>query len=712
MKIVQLLLMQFNQVLYAGLSLNTSTGIISGTASAVDADTQSSFTIRATDLQSQTADRAFTITIKNQTVASSLVFNKPDSSRIIRSLPSGATQGTRTTLTVSFWIKRCSTGADMRLVEASADTSGNYVDGIAIEADKLRLVGYHNNNDYELISNGTLVDTNAWYHIVVQYDTTNATSSNRIKAYINGSEVTSWGTSSYPTQNFGTYFGDSPANLQLGRRIDGGGSPSGENFDGFMADFNYVDGSVKAPTLFGETDSTTGVWKWKAYTGSHGTTGLRLNPLKTDTVMNTSQFTDESGTGHTVTTSGDTHHRYDLSKFANNPSIYFDGSGDKLAIPDHSDFDFGTGDFTVEFFAYMSNQSGTYHTILNDPAQNRFRVNLGATAATPKLTFYSSTWDAHTEGTTDLGDEAWHHCAVTRESGTINIYVDGSREAQRASSTNDLDISALEIGTYNSGNKSYTGYLNHFRISNTARYSGASYTVPTAAFSNDSNTKLLIQSLGTNRPQDVSDNSNHMTLKSFSNNGGLSHDTPLLNYTTFNKGFVSNFDNDGTYTKGNRVRTFGTNTDRGYAVSSNLVSAGKWYAEIKITDNDRAIFGVGDVTQLATYTDVFYDNSNNRLLGVWGTSGDLYYGGSTTSYGAAFSNGDIAMIALDMENHRVWFGKNGSWFNSATITEIQNGTATNDATTKASSQNSLTHVNNLGVGIFVGDPSTSEKASF
>ena len=91
------------------------------------------------------------------------------------------------------------------------------------------------------------------------------------------------------------------------------------------------------------------VWKWKAYTGSHGTTGLRLNPLKTDTVMNTSQFTDESGTGHTVTTSGDTHHRYDLSKFANNPSIYFDGSGDKLAIPDHSDFDFGTGDFTVEF---------------------------------------------------------------------------------------------------------------------------------------------------------------------------------------------------------------------------------------------------------------------------------------------------------------------------------------------------------------------------
>ena len=92
-----------------------------------------------------------------------------------------------------------------------------------------------------------------------------------------------------------------------------------------------------------------------------------------------------------------------------------------------------------------------------------------------------------------------HHCAVTRESGTINIYVDGSREHKIMSSTNDLDIGFEIFSTYNSNNKSYTGYLNHIRISNTARYSGASYTVPTAAFSNDSNTKLLIQSLGTNR---------------------------------------------------------------------------------------------------------------------------------------------------------------------------------------------------------------------
>ena len=73
-----LIILLLSGSLPAGLSLNTSTGIISGTASAVDADTQSSFTIRATDLQSQTADRAFTITIKNQTVASSLVFkDKP-----------------------------------------------------------------------------------------------------------------------------------------------------------------------------------------------------------------------------------------------------------------------------------------------------------------------------------------------------------------------------------------------------------------------------------------------------------------------------------------------------------------------------------------------------------------------------------------------------------------------------------------------------------
>ena len=80
------------------------------------------------------------------------------------------------------------------------------------------MVGYHNNNDYELISNGTLVDTNlVRYHIVVQYGTTNVPQVQIELKHISMGKVTSWGTSSCTTQNFGTYFGDKQQNLQLGK---------------------------------------------------------------------------------------------------------------------------------------------------------------------------------------------------------------------------------------------------------------------------------------------------------------------------------------------------------------------------------------------------------------------------------------------------------------------------------------------------------------
>ena len=68
------------------------------------------------------------------------------------------------------------------------------------------------------------------------------------------------------------------------------------------------------------------------------------------------------------------------------------------------------------------------------------------------------------------------------------------------------------------------------------------------------------------------------------------------------------------------------------------------------------------------------------------------------------------MMALDMDNHLIWAGLNGSWFNSATVSEIEAGTATNDMTTKMSTQQNL----NSGepVAPFVGDVSTTESSQF
>ena len=112
-------------------------------------------------------------------------------------------------------------------------------------------------------------DPSAWYHLVIAVDTTQATSSNRVKVYVNGAQITLSGT--YPAQNGNTV--TNSANAQrIGSYITGT-----QPFDGYMTEINFIDGQQLTPSSFGETDSITGVWKPKAYSGSYGTNGFELN---------------------------------------------------------------------------------------------------------------------------------------------------------------------------------------------------------------------------------------------------------------------------------------------------------------------------------------------------------------------------------------------------------------------------------------------------
>jgi hypothetical protein len=92
--------------------------------------------------------------------------------------------------------------------------------------------------------------------------------------YLNGSEITAFGTSNNPTQN--TTVGIN--NNSTASRI-GSDDPlaSSRYWDGYQTEIYFIDGQALTPTSFGETDSATGVWKPKAYTGTYGTNGFYLN---------------------------------------------------------------------------------------------------------------------------------------------------------------------------------------------------------------------------------------------------------------------------------------------------------------------------------------------------------------------------------------------------------------------------------------------------
>jgi hypothetical protein len=202
--------------------------------------------------------------------------------------------GNRQKFTLSVWVKRGSLGGTQNLINVHSSTSG--ADGIRIDADKLNFYCTDATNA-NLATTAVFRDPSAWYHIVFAIDTTQATSTNRVRVYVNSIEQTSFSTSTYPTQNFNTSFNEVSRATSVGRN-----QPyANEYFDGYMAEFNWIDGQQLTPASFGETDAVTGVWKPKKYAGTYGTNGFYLNFSDNTGATATTIGADYSGNGNNWT---------------------------------------------------------------------------------------------------------------------------------------------------------------------------------------------------------------------------------------------------------------------------------------------------------------------------------------------------------------------------------------------------------------------------
>ena len=223
-------------------------------------------------------------------ISNSLRFNDDDSP-FLGLTPGSA--GNRRTFTLSVWFKLQSTTTTERVLLAADDGTGgnNNFDYIAVKPDsKILVYGYEGSENQHLISTQVLRDPSAWYHLVVAFDTTQGTASNRIKFYLNGSQITAFDTANYPSQNFQTRINN--ANKQ---RISSYPDQGGSYYDGYMAEYHLVDGQQLAPTDFGEFNDN-GVWIPKAYEGTYGTNGFYLEFKQTGTGQNSSGIgADTSG---------------------------------------------------------------------------------------------------------------------------------------------------------------------------------------------------------------------------------------------------------------------------------------------------------------------------------------------------------------------------------------------------------------------------------
>jgi len=200
----------------------------------------------------------------------SLRFRSSASARLTRTF---ASTGTNNKIqTFSAWVKRgnLSSAGTYRLMGGYDGSSTNSTE-INFVNDQLR-IEFGGSASNSLITTAKYRDPSAWYHIVVAIDTTQATNSNRIKMYVNGSQITAFDTANYPAQNAVSQLTSANANNSVGAGWSGF-----DYFDGYMGDVYFVDGQALTPSDFGKTDPSTGSWIPKKYSGTYGTNGFKLD---------------------------------------------------------------------------------------------------------------------------------------------------------------------------------------------------------------------------------------------------------------------------------------------------------------------------------------------------------------------------------------------------------------------------------------------------
>jgi hypothetical protein len=206
---------------------------------------------------------ANTLSAGGYEVDNSLRFNSGSSDNLTKTF---STSGTSDKIkTISAWIKRVD-GSNEVVVMSAGSSSRDF---IRFESDGT--LTFRRVSTFQLTTSQVFRDVSAWYHIVIAIDTTQATDSNRVKFYVNGSQVTAFGTTTYPSQNTTLKLGTDNPN-----HIGNDSEQTTPYFNGYMSEFNFIDGQALAPSDFGEFDADTGIWKPIAYEGTYGTNGFYL----------------------------------------------------------------------------------------------------------------------------------------------------------------------------------------------------------------------------------------------------------------------------------------------------------------------------------------------------------------------------------------------------------------------------------------------------
>jgi len=357
------------------------------------------------------------------------------------------TSGNRRTFTVSLWFKKSNLSQHGVLFDAYPDSSSDFYiwlwndDGLYINQE---VAG---SGVWSLFTNRRFRDVNAWYHLVLAVDTTQATSSDRLKLYINGVQETSFSIETYPSLNY-----DSVVNNGNQLRIGARGSNQ-HYFSGSMAHYHFIDGTAYDASYFGSTDATTGIWKPNTSPSvTYGTNGFFLKFANSG-----SMGTDSSGNGNNFSVGAGT-----LTQTQDTPSNVFCTinplSKGSVVTLSNGNTTITNGATWASAMATLAATKGKYYW--ENKVSSLGTVNCGITKTTQDGTthssvdagriMYSSNGNVYTEGFSNVPDYSTGTTFTTNDiigvaldltNGTIKFYKNNTL----IQTVTDSDISAYEL---------------------------------------------------------------------------------------------------------------------------------------------------------------------------------------------------------------------------------------------------------------------------
>ena len=522
--------------------------------------------------------------------------------------------GNRRTFTKSVWVKKCGTPGNIGDDQYSIISAGGGGSG----SSALNLYFYNNDriqygggiggsSSFQLYTTRLFRDHTAWYHIVAAVDTTESTSSDRVKLYVNGVQETDFETSTYPTQNYELYF-----NFNVIHRIGSNSlwsdlSRSYGNFNGYLAEFNFIDGTALTPSSFGFTDGQTGIWMPKRFEKSS-------IPNKKGTTFSGSGWTVSGGSGFSG--SKPITNAYNGSIGTSNSDVANNSAGGAFLTWDTSAYNL-TGNLRI----FCWSDGGEYDIYVN-----------GNSGSTTKVGDTPS----------GSGNAAWIDC------GTF----DHIKEIQLSGTTYNTDTGLGSSGVYIAG---FMVNGTHLR-DDIPEYGTNGFHLE---FKDNSSTSAL--------GKDTSGNGNDFTANNFSVTAGKDDDsmidTPTNNFPTFN---LSNRSTQPTISNGNlRMRYNYKPATKTTRATFRLPKSGKYYWEWQNEESSsnpgRWQSTIGNVEELAENSvDVNAANNANFVSYSYGGStwnGTTHVSVSWDGTTRSWYSPERAAWAVDCDTGNVWVGR-------------------------------------------------------